>query len=149
LYEGLVLRERSYSFATPAVGSVELAELEEPDETENPVGERSGDILIDYELSSASDIRSLQRKLYRLRSDARTVLNEQGLNTLHVALGLLRWREADAGQAWAESPIVLVPVSLEREKNKPYFLRGFESDPVVNPALAYRLMHDFMLELPS
>jgi len=149
LYEGLVHRDKSLSFGTPIRGDIDRAELEDEASAEGDERERGGDILVDYSSSSASDVRSLQRKLFRLRTDARTTLNEQGINTLHVSLGMLRWREADASQGWIESPILLVPASLDREKNGPYRLSAFEGDVVVNPALIHRLRHDFDLEFPS
>jgi RNA polymerase-binding transcription factor DksA/very-short-patch-repair endonuclease len=147
LYEGLVLRDKTYTFSTPIRGDLDLIELQDDVETPD-VGERRGDIEVDYELSSAKDVVSLQRKLFRLRTDARSTLNEQGINTLHVGLGVLRWQESDASAEWIDSPIVLIPSSLDREKNGPYKLSGFEGDVVVNPTLAHRLRHDFDLELP-
>jgi hypothetical protein len=47
LYEGLVLREKAYSFAVPATGSIELAELTDSDDDDVSLRERSGDIVID------------------------------------------------------------------------------------------------------
>lgn len=149
LYEGLVLREKSFSFAIPAVGSIDQAELEDDDSQAVEAPEQRGDIEVDYETSSAKDVRALQRKLFRLRSDARTVINEQGINTLHLSFGILRWQESDASQNWVESPLVLAPVALGREPTGPYGLSGYEGDVVVNPALAHRLRHDFAIELPS
>lgn len=148
LYEGLALRDKSFSFPSPVAGDIDAAELE-PDDTTASIVEKRGDIAVDYTTGSATDVRALQRKLYRLRSDARTVINERGINTLHVSIGALRWRENDQPTSWVTSPLVLVPVSLRHEKNKPYDLSGFEGDVVVNPALIARLRHDFALELPS
>lgn len=148
LYEGLVLRDKAFTFSIPLHVNIDLLELQEEASAE-PVREKSGDIAIDYEASSARDVRTLQNKLYRLRSDARTIMNEQGINTLHLALGLLTWKEAEQSQIWIDSPILLVPVSLSREKHGPYRLAAFEGDVVVNPALQHRLRHDFEVELPS
>lgn len=148
LYEALVLRDKALTFGTPARGDIDRAELEDDSGPREDIRERHGDLQVDYFSSSAVDVRSLQRKLFRLRTDARTTLNEQGINTLHVALGILRWREADSSQEWVESPILLVPAALDRERNGPYRLSGFEGDVVVNPALKYRLRHDFDVELP-
>lgn len=148
VYEGLVLREKSFSFASPATGDIDAAELEE-DVSGVALDEARGDIVVDYTTGSAPDVRSLQKKLYRLRSDARTVINEQGINTLHLSLGVLRWRETDQAMTWVTSPLILVPVTLNHEKNKPYRLGGFEGDVVVNPALIQKLRHDFTVELPS
>src|SRR5205823_3233239 len=99
LYEGLVLRDKSFTFGVPIGVDIGVAELD--DETGTGIArERRGDIAVDYGVSSAKDVVSLQQKLFRLRSDANTILNEQGINTLHVALGFLRWRESDDSSDW-------------------------------------------------
>ena len=49
--------------------NLELAEQAE----EEQFPERRGDIAVDYAASSAKDVVSLQRKLFRLRADARNI----------------------------------------------------------------------------
>jgi hypothetical protein len=72
---------------------------------------------------------------------------------LYLGIGILDWIEAprDTGQPEkASSPIVLIPVRLIRESAQtPYQLHRAEEDPAVNPALAFKLHHDFGITLPS
>jgi hypothetical protein len=55
---------------------------------------------------------ALQRRLLTLHTDARTAEEEQGVNILYLALGFLRWYEADSSQVLRESPLILMPVDL-------------------------------------
>src|SRR5262249_47865579 len=55
-----------------------------------------------------------ERALYNLRLKARTALNEQGINILFVALGFLEWFSPDAAEQIWRSPLLLLPVELQR-----------------------------------
>lgn len=98
--------------------------------------------------SSLSDER-LARALFNLRARARAALEEQGVNVLFVAFGLLHWIDPPTKDN-VTSPLVLVPVTLTREAlRKPYTLSMFEDDVVLNPTLLYKLRADFGLDLPD
>ncbi len=98
--------------------------------------------------SSLSDER-LARALFNLRARARAALEEQGVNVLFVAFGLLHWIDPPTKENVA-SPLLLVPVTLAREAlRKPYALSMFEDDVVLNPTLLYKLRADFGLDLPD
>ncbi len=57
----------------------------------------------------------VERKLTHLRRSADTAQSEQGIQTLYVAFGLLRWRDAKmAGDGWRFAPLLLAPVTIER-----------------------------------
>ncbi|PYR57963.1 MAG: hypothetical protein DMF85_12160 [Acidobacteria bacterium] len=48
------------------------------------------------------------------------------------------------------SPVVLIPVALRRERARtPFQLYPAEEDAAINPALAFKLQHDFGITLPS
>src|SRR5688572_1661974 len=57
---------------------------------------------------------TLQKKLLSIFYDARTFQEEQGVNILYLAIGLLRWRDPVTRQD-RDAPLLLVPVSLERQ----------------------------------
>ncbi len=88
-------------------------------------------------LQTASPAEALDRSLRRLEEQARLSIEEQGVNTLFLALGMLHYTEAEApGQAF-RAPLVLLPVELTRRSARTgYEVRASEDDPVVNPALA-------------
>lgn len=150
LYQKLILDERKLAFPTPADESVEEAELE-PDGNEVQHDRiRQGDLEVDFDGHWVKDVVNLQKRLYRLRTDAQTMIHEQGINTLHMAFGLLEWSESREADERVTSPLVLAPISLSREKNRPYECRVYEDgDVVLNPTLLYKLEHDFGMDLPS
>src|SRR4029450_8148781 len=63
---------------------------------------------------------------------------DKGVRVLYVGCGFLDW-ELAPGERF-ESPLLLVPVALERANVRaPYRLVGTDDDPVVNPALVVKL----------
>ena len=57
---------------------------------------------------------SLQARLLTISYAARASLEERGVNTLFLALGMLRWHEAVPGARALRAPLILIPVALER-----------------------------------
>jgi Protein of unknown function (DUF4011) len=98
--------------------------------------------------SSLSEAR-LTRALYNLRARARSAAEEQGVNVLFVAFGLLHWIDPETKDE-VQSPVVLVPVRLEKERGRDaYALELLEDDILLNPTLAYKLKTDFDFNLPA
>ena len=56
----------------------------------------------------------LKHRLNRMSLNVRTALSEQGVNVLFVAFGFLKWFEAEHSEEPRLSPLLLVPVCLER-----------------------------------
>jgi hypothetical protein len=91
----------------------------------------------------------LTRALYNLRARARSAAEEQGVNILYVAFGLLHWLDPESKDE-AQSPVILAPVRLEKERGREaYALELLEDDLLLNPTLAYKLKTDFDLRLPD
>ena len=83
----------------------------------------------------------LERKLIKLFREARTYEEEQGVNILFAAIGFLHWFEDSRSEERCCAPLLLVPVSLERQKGHDSFvLRGRDEDLVANVSLAQRLL---------
>jgi len=93
---------------------------------------------------------ALQKRLLRLSRDARTAEEEQGVNILYLALGFLTWYEDDKSDVKREAPLILLPVSLERNmRTASYDIICRDDDLVTNMPLQERLMTDFGIELPE
>lgn len=91
-----------------------------------------------------------ERALYGLRLRARTALSEQGLSVLYVALGFLEWFDPAAGEAIWRSPLLLLPVELQRATlGAEYTLRLTDDEVVLNPTLVHKLRQDFGVALPE
>lgn len=92
--------------------------------------------------------RRLLQILTNLYRRALTEYQERGLRILHLACGVLHWREPDSKET-IRSPLVLVPVVLQRASiREPFLLAPVEDDPYLNPALQLRLGQDCNLQLP-
>ncbi|HEX8203938.1 MAG TPA: DUF3320 domain-containing protein, partial [Isosphaeraceae bacterium] len=101
-------------------------------------------------LQTALFAGELQDRLLAIYYAARTALEEQGVNTLFLALGMLAWSEPDAPTAILRAPLILVPVALERSSARERFrLRHDGEDPDVNLSLAEKLRAEFGIDLPG
>lgn len=88
-----------------------------------------------------------ERRVRKLAEAALSNLEEKGLDTLHVGLGLATWQDDGAGRAPA-APAVLLPVSLGRRPGGPLdWVVGATGDLQVNPALLLVLQRQFRLDL--
>jgi very-short-patch-repair endonuclease len=92
----------------------------------------------------------LASRLTRLARNARESLAEQGVTILHIAFGVLRWFESDDSQVEVRSPLLLVPVRLERENiAAPWRLRVEDESVLPNDSLWQRLAGDFQVDQPE
>ena len=107
---------------------------------------------LDSEVQTLLLPREMDRKLSGVLDQARTMLQEAGVNTLFAAFGFLEWQEPDASDNKHLAPLLLVPVQIERRMSKPWrrydlFSDGAEAE--VNETLAIRLSQDFGYDLPE
>ncbi len=101
-------------------------------------------------LQTTATPEALDRSLRRLDEQARLAIGEQGVNTLFLALGMLRYTEAEASEQVFNAPLVLLPVELSRRSARSgYRIGAADDEPVVNPALAEYLRLDFGIALPE
>ena len=90
---------------------------------------------------NAADLAMAITGLYRA---ARTSLEENGANTLYLALGLLRWYETNTSERPRHAPILLLPVDIVRKSaNKGYVIRLRDEEPQLNITLLEMLKQDF------
>ncbi|MFK7693003.1 DUF3320 domain-containing protein [Paenibacillus sp. HJGM_3] len=95
-------------------------------------------------LRTEANERELADKSIHLYRSARLALEENGANTLYLALGLLRWYESPASELARYAPVVLVPVELIRRSSSAGFvLRARDEEPQINITLLEMLRQDF------
>ena len=63
----------------------------------------------------------LQKRLYYVHHQARSVFEEQGYSVLHLALGFLKWHDRENAEKVYRAPLILIPVELERQKVRTQF----------------------------
>lgn len=92
----------------------------------------------------------LDRRLQTLLDDSATLMQEQGVNVLYLALGFLKWFEIDAPETPRYAPLLLVPVVLEKGRSgKRYLLSWNDGEIETNLTLKVRLKSDFGINLPD
>ena len=93
-----------------------------------------------YSSLTKSDLDTSIKKLYR---SAKTALEENGANTLYIALGVMKWFDKD-GSAPHYAPLVLIPVDLVRKSIiLGYVIRRRDEEPIINITLLEKLKQDF------
>ena len=113
----------------------------------DPDKETPDDLVREGDLATDCDAKDLQRRLFNLHKRDREWEEEQGLNVLFLAAGLLTYIDVEGDEARA--PLVLFPCDLTRSSPRDPFVLHFEdSDVVVNPTLAYQLQQSG-IDLPE
>ena len=129
----------------------EPAEIHPSPATEN-IDEATGEARrhVDTKLQTALTPDKLQKRLLSLYRDAQLMLEEQGVNILYLALGRLKWFEAEKADTPRYAPLILVPVQLRRQSARDRFVLSWQEDEVQeNLSLAAKLRADFGIELPK
>lgn len=87
--------------------------------------------------------------LRRIQQSASLSLEERGLNTLYLSLGMLNWKEDPSSEERVRSPLFLLPVTLKKEASDNSFsLFLNEADSVqFNSTLFYKLSVDFGVKM--
>lgn len=92
----------------------------------------------------------LTKHLKNLYRAAKVSIEENGTNTLFLALGFLRWFESDVSERPRYAPIVLIPIDIVKStRNKGYVVRSRQEDAQINITLLEYLRQIFGLKIPG
>ncbi|ARA93107.1 hypothetical protein AWN76_007990 [Rhodothermaceae bacterium RA] len=123
----------------------ELLDQPEEDESEGPAARH-----IDSKLQTSHTSNRLQKRLLNTYYAARTYIEEQGVNVLYMALGMLEWYEAPSSTTMRRAPLILIPVELYRTSVQSRFRIRYTGDEVGdNLSLRAKLKADFGFDLPE
>lgn len=143
----ILVREAHPMSFLPVPDSEDEDELGQPDEVT-----ADGDVAarhIDRKLQTQEPSAKLQKRLLATYYAARTVIEEQGVNTLFLALGMLDWKETPTSTESHRAPLLLVPVELKRVSARQAFQIEYTGEELGhNLSLAERLKSDFGIALP-
>ncbi len=96
---------------------------------------------------SASELEKTLKKLHR---QSKASLEENGANTLYIALGFLRWYETKSADKARLAPLVLLPVELTRKiQTRSYSVKIRDEEPQINVTLLELLRQDFGITIPG
>ena len=98
VFDALVRKSRTVAFAP------------RPDDIGSPLQKK-----VRNTLQTSESERDLSKRLLNTYYNARTIIEEQGVNTLFLALGMVLWYEDDTSDVERRAPLILVPVKIDRE----------------------------------
>ena len=88
-----------------------------------------------------TELKLALTKLYRA---SRLSLEENGANTLYLALGFLKWYETTNSELARYAPILLLPIEIIRKSSqKDFVIRSREEDTLLNITLLEMLKQEF------
>jgi very-short-patch-repair endonuclease len=90
----------------------------------------------------------LTKALTKLYRASRLSLEENGANTLYLALGFLKWYESERSELPRYAPILLLPIEIIRKSAQiGYVIRSREEDTLMNITLLEMLRQDFNITI--
>ena len=112
--------------------------------------EQPADRHVDTQLQTPYEKTQLDIRLRNTFRFAHTSIEEQGVNILYLALGMLRWYESESSEEPRIAPLVLVPAALSRSDARARFsLTPTDEDIAANLSLSVMLKQDFGIGLPE
>jgi very-short-patch-repair endonuclease/DNA polymerase III delta prime subunit len=145
IFDLLVRQGKSMSFShTTSNGKRELEFDIEEDKIEG------NNKLTDSKLQTNETELALQKRLLGTFYTANTIIEEQGVNTLYLSIGMLQWFESESSMEQRFAPILLVPVTLERTSAREKFkLKYSQEDIGMNISIQAKLKSDFNISVPD
>ena len=124
---------------------VDLAQPEDETVDARGIPKRHADTNLQTRLTS----KGLQKRLLELYSDSITLEQEQGVNILFLAMGMLRWIDPKNSANIRHAPLILIPASLERTTAADKFkLKWRHEEQAANLSLEAYLEREHLIRLP-
>ena len=93
--------------------------------------------------------KELEDALKYIYRTARTAIEENGANSLFLALGMLKWYETDKSEQPRFAPLLLLPVDIIRRVGNRYTIRKRDEDIMFNITLTELLKQNFSIRLDA
>ena len=121
-------------------------ELDQPEEDESgPAPQHT-----DSRLQTKESASQLQTRLLKTHHAVNTLIQEQGVNTLFVALGMVEWYASDASNIVRRAPLILVPVEITRSDVRGKFnIRYTGGELGANLSFMEKVKNDFGIDIPG
>ena len=105
------------------------------------------ELIRSHKIASYLTETELQNALKHIYRTARTSLEENGANSLFLALGMLKWYETSKSEQPRYAPILLLPVDIVRRSGNNYIIRKRDEDIILNITLVELLKQNFRINL--
>jgi len=105
------------------------------------------ELIRNHKIASYLTESELETALTYVYRTARTSLEENGANSLFLALGMLKWYESAKSEQPRYAPILLLPVDIIRRSGKNYIIRKRDEDTILNITLVELLKQSFNINL--
>ena len=144
VYRILVQNGKAMSFLPRPDPDNQLQLVEDDEGSENSAQHTDNKLQTDYPSTE------LKKRLLNTYYAARTAIEEQGVNTLYLALGMLKWYEIEHSEIPHCAPLILIPVALNRTSvGAPFRVRRTEEEFGTNLSLQEKLKFDFGIDFPD
>lgn len=101
-------------------------------------------------LQTNATSENLDKSLRRIDEQARSIIEEQGVNALYLSLGMLHYTESKDSEIVFKAPLILVPVEIDRSSvNEGFKVSATDEEVIVNPSLSEYLHQNFLISLPE
>ena len=121
-------------------------ELDQPEEDENGLAPQH----TDSRLQTKESASQLQTRLLKTHHAVNTLIQEQGVNTLFIALGMVEWYPSDASNIVRRAPLILVPVEINRSDVRGRFnIRYSGGELGANLSFMEKVKNDFGVDIPG
>ena len=91
----------------------------------------------------------LQKRLFYIDQQSKTMVQEQGYNILYIALGFLEWIDKKKPRQKNLAPLILIPVALERKKVGNSFSLSWTGEDIQNNISIQAKLREAGIELPK
>lgn len=104
----------------------------------------------DEYLQTASTAEKLDKSLRRLEEQSRLSMEEQGVNSLFLTLGMLQYQDREDTTEFYRAPLIFVPVELVRSSARTgHTLKKTDDEVIINPSLNEFLRRSYNIILPE
>ena len=158
VFDILVRRGRAISFLPSEEATQAALEFANSEDELGPshlgagstVSEDEGGNLAQGRFLTRESPADLEKRLLNTYYASNTLLQEQGVNTLFIALGMVQWYESDSSDNERRAPLILVPVSLDRTSVRGRFsVRYTGEDLGENLSFIEKAREEFGVKFPG
>ncbi|MCR5608586.1 MAG: DUF4011 domain-containing protein [Lachnospiraceae bacterium] len=94
-----------------------------------------------HSVYTESELDTILKNVYRA---SKTSIEENGSNTLYLAIGLIKWYEDDKADKARYAPVLMVPIEIVRKSVAgKYVIRMRDDEPQINVTILEKIRQDF------